>query len=432
MSTAYAVAAVTAVLRTLLDQALKAHNVNAALGVSVNVSALPPDRVNSANAEPDQLNLFLHSVAQNPGWRNLGQPSRDSAGDRIASPPLALDLHYTLTAFGSKELFAEALLGHGMQALHEIPFLTRQRISDALQVNGASNAFDKALNVSLLADQLEQIKITPAPLTTDEISKLWTALQGRYRPTAAYIVTVVLIDSQRSSKTALPVLSRNIQPLPFAQLALDDVVDADDESAPILPGSNLRLRGHGLDAAKLVLFDDIDVTATVTKTAATEVLLTLTDPLPAGIRTGLVTARVAQPIPGFSNPNTGFTSNTIAFAIRPTVTATRLSVTNSTLNGIAVRSGDIQLTFATAVGADQDVNLLLNEKNPPANRAANAYRFDAPPGNGVISPATDTTATVVPYKNVVPGAYLVRAQVDGAESVLKLVAGKFSTPAVTI
>jgi hypothetical protein len=433
MSTAYAIAAVSAVIRNLLDSALKAHDINAALGTTVTVSALPPDRVNpTAGADPDQLNLFLHGVVQNQGWRNLGLPTRDPAGDRVGSPPLALDLHYMLTAFGSQDLFAEALLGHGMQVLHERPFLTRQQITDALKLSGGSSNFDKALNVSLLADQLEQIKISPAPFSLDDISKLWTALQGRYRPTAAYIITVVLIESGRSSKSALPVLARNIQTLPFAQLALDDVVNADDDSAPIFPGSPVSLRGHGLNSAKLVLIGGLDLTGAVTHTADTGILLTLPDPLPAGLGTGLVTAQVVQPVPGFSNPQSGFVSNVVAFALRPTVAATRLSFTNSVLNGVTVRSGDLQLTFATPVGQDQSVTLLLNEKNPPTTRAAYAYRFDAPPGNGVVSPATDTTTVVVPYLNVVPGAYLVRAQVDGAESVLALTAGKYSSPNVTI
>lgn len=433
MSTAYAIAAVSSVIRTLLDSALKAQDIDAVLGTTVNVSALPPDRVNStAGTDPDQLNLFLNGVTENQGWRNIGLPTRNPDGDRVDSPPLALDLHYMLTAYGSKELFAEALLGHGMQVLHEIPFLTRQRITDALRISGTSTNFDKALNVSLLANQIEQIKISPAPLTLADISQLWTALQGRYRPTASYIVTVVLIDSGRSAKSALPVLTRNIQTLPFGQLSLDDVVNSADDAAPIFPGTSVSLRGTGLNSGKLVLIGGLDLTSAVTLISGTKILLALPNPLPAGLRTGLVTAQVVQPIPGFSNPQSGFVSNTVVFALRPSVAATLLSATSSVFNGITVHSGDIQLTFAIPVGQDQKITLLLNEQTPPNTRAAYAYRFDAPPGNGVIPPATDTANVVVSYQNVVPGAYLVRAQVDGAESVLTLTAGKFSDPNITI
>jgi hypothetical protein len=327
---------------------------------------------------------------------------------------------------------AEALLGHGMQVLHEIPFLTRERITAALQLGGSPTNFEQALGVSLLARQIEQIKISPAPLTLGDVSQLWTALQGRYRPTAAYLVTVVLIESGRSSKSALPVLTRNIQTLPFAQMELDDVVNAADDSAPIFPGTSVSLRGRGLNSAKIVLLGGLDLTSSVTHTSDTAILLTVPNPLPAGMETGLVTAQVVKPIPGFSNPQSGFVSNVVAFALRPAVTAAALNLVNSTLNGVAVRSGDVQLSFASPVGVAQSVTLLLNEQSPPATRAAYAYRFDAPPGNGVVSPATSTSTVLVSFLNVVPGAYLVRAQVDGAESVLALAGGKFASPDVTI
>src|SRR5262249_4361554 len=71
------------------------------------------------------------------------------------------------------------------------------------------------LFTSGLADQVEQIKICPLSLTTEEISRLWTAFQARYRPTAAYQMSVVLIESDRSVRTPLPVRSRAIYVIPF-------------------------------------------------------------------------------------------------------------------------------------------------------------------------------------------------------------------------
>src|SRR5262245_63981466 len=99
MSTALAIAGVTAVLRDLLNDGLVNHDATAVLGSTVNVSALPPDRVLSANgSETTQLNLFLYHVTPNRGWVNQGLPSRDSSGgQRLSNPPLALDLHYLLS-----------------------------------------------------------------------------------------------------------------------------------------------------------------------------------------------------------------------------------------------------------------------------------------------------------------------------------------------
>ncbi len=110
MSNALAIGAVTAVLRDLLNNGLVDNNLVAGVG-DVTVSVLPPDRVPIEGTDArSQLNLFLHQVTPNQGWRNAGLPSRDAQGERISNPPLALDLHYLLTAEGPKPGDAEGAL----------------------------------------------------------------------------------------------------------------------------------------------------------------------------------------------------------------------------------------------------------------------------------------------------------------------------------
>src|SRR2546423_14161932 len=103
MSNALAVAAVSAVLKDLLNNGLIDHDVSTAVGKPVVVSVLPPDRVTTGAKEAAQLNLFLYQVTPNPGWQNAGFPSRDDQGARLTNPPLALDLHYLLTAYGRND-----------------------------------------------------------------------------------------------------------------------------------------------------------------------------------------------------------------------------------------------------------------------------------------------------------------------------------------
>ncbi|MBS0181091.1 MAG: DUF4255 domain-containing protein [Nitrospira sp.] len=177
MGNALAIAAVTAVLKDLLNNGLIDHNVTGAVGSNVTVSALPPDRVFAPGVqEGNQLNLFLYQVAPNVGWRNIGLPSRDEQGGRLTNPPLALDLHYLLTAYGAEDLHAEVLLGYAMQLLHETPVLTRQSIRTALQPSPVNGAILppalQALSASELADQVEQIKIVATALNSEEMSKL--------------------------------------------------------------------------------------------------------------------------------------------------------------------------------------------------------------------------------------------------------------------
>ncbi|MBS0445345.1 MAG: DUF4255 domain-containing protein [Proteobacteria bacterium] len=214
MSTALAIAGVTAVLRDLLNDGLVNHNVSGVLGSSVTVSVLAPDRVVPANGtEASQINLFLYLVTPNPGWRNDSLPSRDASGRlRLANAPLALDLHYLLSVYSGGDLHAEILLGYAMQLLHEMPVLTRDAIRTALNPSpDVGTALPPALRALVdcgLADQVELVKLTPQYLNTEEMSKLWTAMQSHFRPTAAYTASVVLIEATQPARAPLPVLSR--------------------------------------------------------------------------------------------------------------------------------------------------------------------------------------------------------------------------------
>ena len=82
MSTALAIAGVTAVLSDLLNDGLIDHNVSGALGSSVTVSRRwrPIAWCRSNGSEASQINLFLYQVTPNAGWRNDGLPSRDATG----------------------------------------------------------------------------------------------------------------------------------------------------------------------------------------------------------------------------------------------------------------------------------------------------------------------------------------------------------------
>lgn len=214
MSGPLAIAAVTAVLKDVLNNGLIDQDISSFVG-SFSVTASPPDRITTGVQEPNQINLFLYRVSTNQGWCNEGLPSRDSTGGRTSNPPLALDLHYLLSTYGSQDFNAEILLGHAMQILHETPLITRKNIRIALgsptpPIDSTilpSSPFG-SLSAIDLADQVELIKITPQFLSTEDLSKLWTAMQARYRQSMGYQVSVVLIQSTKSARAALPVLSR--------------------------------------------------------------------------------------------------------------------------------------------------------------------------------------------------------------------------------
>lgn len=207
MSSALVIASVTAVLKDLLDNGLIGHGIAASLG-DASVTNLPPDRIPVGTEERAQLNLFLYRVTPNTGWRNSLPPRNNGNGNghgdspAVDRPPLALDLHYLLTAYGEQDLQAEILLGYGMQLFHQTNALdppAMRRAIEALGQNGAGGSLSPArtaLATANLTDGVPRITIAPEFLSTEETSKLFSMLQARYRPSATYRVSTVLIEAQ--------------------------------------------------------------------------------------------------------------------------------------------------------------------------------------------------------------------------------------------
>jgi len=269
MSSQLAIGAVSAVLRNLLDNAM--IDVGNPIG-PVTVSAVAPDTIKLDDQQGGaRLNLFLYRVSPNQGWHNARLPAFDGNGSHLASPPLALNLHYLLTAYGTADFQAEILLGYGMHLLHERPVLDRASIRLALDPSplGPSilpPAF-QAVSAADLADQLEAVTLTLEPMDTEEMSRLWSAIQSHYRPTAAYVASVVLIESTKPARAALPVLSRGpVDPssgrdrgvvVEAAMVPPYPTIEHIDPPEPAQPaarlGDQVTLAGHHLDGTGIVV-----------------------------------------------------------------------------------------------------------------------------------------------------------------------------------
>ena len=137
-------------------------------------------------------------------------------------------------------------------------------------------------------------------------------------------------------------------------------------------------------------------------------------------------------------PHRGVESNVQSFVLHPQITAP-VTISDPQGAGSAARSGTLNLTINPAVGPNQRVLVLLNQLQgfaspPPTVRA---YSFVAPPRIDLASPPTsppaDTPTISVPFRGVEAGTYLVRVQVDGAESPLQVDgSGAYSAPQVII
>ena len=433
MSSALAVASVSFVLVDLLNNGLIDRDIGSSLG-EVIVTALAPDRVDEQRNTKSALNLFLYNVTQNEAWRNMNYPSRNAAGELINNPPLALNLHYLLTAYGAEQFHAEILLGYGMQLLHENPVLPRAAIRRSLaaptEVNAGGGLPAAMLNLytSDLADQVELIKIWPQTLTTEEISRLWTAFQAKYRPTAAYQISVVLIQSEASTKQALPVQKRIISVSPFQKPGITQVLSQLTPVSPVLnqpifADSILVLTGTELQGGvTTVQFGSVP--ATPTSVSGTKIVV----PLPAGLLPGAQSVQVVQSVMVGDPPlpHNGIESDPAGFVLQPNILAATV-----------VNPGQLQIDLDIAVGPTQTVLVMLNQltMSPPQSPAA--YSFPVPPRVSLESPPAvtpaPTTQLTVPFSGVTPGTYLIRVQVDAAQSpLIPGSGGGYVGPQVTI
>jgi hypothetical protein len=418
MSTALAIAATTRVISSVIDQAVQGADASAILGPPPYLTSKAPDQLETGTGEAAQLSLFLYHVTYNQGWREVGLPSRNGAGAGIDRPPLALDLHYMLIAYGDNEYIPQVLLGLGMQALHETPFLYRQQITNVFSPPPPLSLIDTALGTADLADQVEMIKIAPEPLSTEDLSKLWTAFGSKFRPTAGYLATVVLIESTAPVQPALPVRTSNLQVMQFLQPAITAVTPM---YLPWASGSlSLTLTGTTLAGPGVAVVFDNNPTApqnpqpagpgggTVTVTVPT---------LPAGINTLRVVQQVAV---GAPPPKNVVESNVSLFYLQPLIQQPAAGPPSGGQTPVTV-----QVEPAPQIA--QQVQLLLNELTPPAGAAPLSFTFDADPSQFSGNSVTFTTF------GTRPGAYLVRVRVDGAESVLQTDAtGAYSGPVVTL
>jgi hypothetical protein len=419
MSNALAIASVTAVLKDLLDNAVIDHSLSTVVGDRVTITALPPDHIRAGGNEIVQLNLFLYNIAPNPGWRNVGLPSRNNEGQRLTNPPLAIDLYYLLSAYGREDFDGEILLGYAMQTLHEMPVLTRDAIRKALEpvspVDGSSLPEGmKDLSASDLAEQVELIKITPHTISTDEISKLWSAFQANYRPSVAYHVSVVLIESKYQTRSPLPVLSRgrpdlitgrdegviaqpNLLP-PFP--TIQDVKPPDQQPA-IRMGERLIISGHHLDGDQAaVLFTHVRSSNTLELPASsgatsTEFQVDIPDdpesPInPDNWQAGIYS--ISGVIRRTDQPDR--TTNELSIALAPFIK----SITSDVTDGVVTLS----LTCSPKVWKKQQVSLVVGD------RKINAETI------------TQDKTDIVTFKSadLPSGAQWVRLRVDGIESIL--------------
>ena len=233
-----AIGAVTKSIVELLSQKLNKPPLMGA-SAKLRVTTLPPDddRIDVS----DGVNLFLYRLSESPFASNMDWPGDRSKTGGAKRPPLALTLHYLLTAYAKKssttaqdDITAHQILGNAMAILHDYPVLNDIHDSE----------FDAELDEHFPAElraAYEKIKITRTPITMEEYSKIWTGLGKAYRLSAAYDVSLVQIAPQVSIAAPSPPIQRTS--VKAEPVATPNLVAIEPVAGPA--GQTVKLKGSG-------------------------------------------------------------------------------------------------------------------------------------------------------------------------------------------
>ncbi len=124
------------------------------------------------------LSLYLYRVTVNVAARN-GRPHTGADGKRML-PPLPVDLHYLLTAWGATASDQQEVLGWGMRTLQDVAVLPA-----AVMNANAPGVFGPAETVELSADSLSHQDLVP----------FWELMKPNQRLSAPYMARMVALES---------------------------------------------------------------------------------------------------------------------------------------------------------------------------------------------------------------------------------------------
>lgn len=415
MSNSMAIAAVTGALQNLLSKVTSPRFPGEPELSDAEVTSSPLDQM-PTDGTKNRLNVYLYAITPNAAWRGADPALHNRLEDR--RPPLAVNLHYLLTAYGkgNDDLLAHRLLGRAMSLLHDFAVVSKTNI------NAAITSFRTQLSGSDLANQVERLRVSLQMLSIDEMSKLWTMFQSKFRVSAVYMVTVVLIDSATSDTAALPVLSRGLNVGSSSESAIPTLLSMtlpkNQPSARVgvprtlfpmppaadVPGDVLLLSGLNLDRGDPALsFFCQSVSATMApltlaSKSATSLSVQLPlaqDTWPAGVY--LVNAKLTSVGPPVRVVN----SNALAFTLAPRI----ISVTYAAPSmGTPPRPATFTVLCSPQVWPSQRAELFLGDREIASD---------------VHTTKTNTLVFPLPAGEVpASGTYFVRLRIDNVESLL--------------
>jgi hypothetical protein len=124
-----------------------------------------------------RLSMYLYRMLEDPYMKNRFPV--EGTGGKQRKPPLTLDLYYLLTPMLGTPREQQIVLGKTMQILYDRAILQGPDLSDGLSTSG------------------EEIRLVLNPVSLEELTRVWQALEIPYRLSVCYMARVVIVDSEQ-------------------------------------------------------------------------------------------------------------------------------------------------------------------------------------------------------------------------------------------
>jgi hypothetical protein len=151
------------------------------------VTANTPQEMTQKPAEG--LSVWLYRVIRDD--QRLNDPPERISPNLLLPPPLPIRLHYLITPVTNRKLgdpeTEQLILGKALQAFHSHAVL---RGTD--------------LRAEFVGTAVE-LKVRLEPMSLEEITRVWEALEGSYQLSVSYEVTLVNIASELEPESITPV-----------------------------------------------------------------------------------------------------------------------------------------------------------------------------------------------------------------------------------
>jgi hypothetical protein len=132
-----------------------------------------------------RITFYLYRVTVNEHSRQM----QSAAGAFVRPTALGLDLHFLMSAWAGNARDEHTMLAWAMRQLHMFPILDASSLSP--EAGWGAN---------------EVIHVIPAELSTEDVMRIWDALDPGYRLSVSYIARLVRLDPD-AQQHARPVVA---------------------------------------------------------------------------------------------------------------------------------------------------------------------------------------------------------------------------------